>query len=82
MRVAGDIPSFNVLNMIENEFMSKFHGRGGRLEVNWIEEACGIAPYIYEIKPPNYNDADDCWYLDSIDQELKQSIIKTFQSQP
>ena len=38
IRVVGDIPTLNVLEMIENEFQGKFNGK---LEIDQIEEVVG-----------------------------------------
>mmetsp|Transcript_4678 Transcript_4678/g.7959 ORF Transcript_4678/g.7959 Transcript_4678/m.7959 type:complete len:297 (-) Transcript_4678:15-905(-) len=66
MRVSGDMPTCDVLNMIEREFQPKFKGR---LEINWMEEASGKEQHIFEVK--DQVALEDCWYFSSLNEDLQ-----------
>ena len=44
IRIAGDLPSLDVLSMIEREFQPLFKGR---LEIDLMEQKCGYDHHIY-----------------------------------
>ena len=64
VRIAGDIPSLDVLDMIEREFQPLFKGR---LEIDLMEDQCGYLQHIYRVKEPNLK---DIWYLDHFDESF------------
>ena len=56
--------------------MSKFHGR---LEIDLVEKYGGKEHHIFEIK--ENQTIPDCWYLDSLGEDLKGKVLETFLEQ-
>lgn len=65
MRIAGDMPTLRVLDMIENEFQPSFRGK---LEMDLMEQVA--------------KDNDDCWYLPSLNGDLRRDIGELYEEQP
>lgn len=65
IRVGGDVPTFNILDMIENDFQAKYNGR---LEFDRME------------KKLNQTKTEASWYMDTLDDDVKRLVMKNYLS--
>ena len=72
IRIAGDLPSINVFDMIENEFQGKFNGN---LEIDHLEETVGFEQHIYQLEK---DEIEKCWYMKTMDEDLRNLITERY----